>query len=61
MQAFIFQNWHAWPGQSGLLLSDENTKELRQFPDVDQCINWLFLKGHKAAARALNAHAKGAA
>lgn len=55
---FIFNHWHAWQGAAGILLSDESTKKLREFPDVDACINWLFLSGDRPAARALNAHVK---
>jgi hypothetical protein len=50
---FIFGKWHAWQ-MATFLLSDESTKTLRSFPDVDRCINWLFLNGEKDAARALN-------
>ena len=56
MKPFEHGHWHAWDGVAGVLLSDESTKTLRQFPTVDACINWLFLAGHKPAARALNAH-----
>jgi len=58
MKPFIFDHWHAWPGQSGILLSDENTKTLRSFADADACTTWLFLSGFKPAARALNTHLK---
>ncbi|QQM14827.1 hypothetical protein [Stenotrophomonas phage BUCT555] len=27
--------------------------------DVDACVTWLYVNGHKEAARALNAHKKG--
>lgn len=56
MRAFIFQHWHAWQGAGAVMLSNEDTKELHDFPNVDACINWLFINGHKEAARALNAH-----
>jgi len=59
MRPFEFNNWHAWEGTSGVLLSDESVKKLRQFSTVDDAINWLFINGHKDAARALNAHKKG--
>ena len=58
MTPFIFEDWHAWQGVAGILLSNENTKELRGFTNVDACINWLFLNDEKPAARALNAHKK---
>ncbi len=36
------------------MLSNENTKELRQFKTLDDVINWLFLNGNKEAARHFN-------
>lgn len=61
IKPFEFQHWHAWTGANGsdCLLSDENEKHLRQFSDPDAAINWLFLNGHKDAARAFNKHIKG--
>lgn len=56
---FIYQNWHAWTGNASILLSDEDTKTLRSFPSVDDAITWLYLEGHKGAARALNATKSG--
>jgi len=58
MKPFIFNQWHAWNGTVGILLSDESKKKLRQFKDVDACVNWLYLSGHKDAARAIDTHAK---
>jgi hypothetical protein len=62
MKPFQFENWHTWDKQNpfnpGIFLSDENTKTLREFKSTDDAINWLFLNGHKPAARALNAHVK---
>lgn len=59
MKPFIFGKWHAWQGAKGnILVSNEETKELREFLDSDAAINWLFLSGNKDAARALNAHVK---
>lgn len=58
MKPFIFNQWHAWEATSGILLSEETKKSLRQFADTDACINWLYLNGDKEAARALNAHVK---
>lgn len=58
MQPFIYQNWHAWASNGRVMLSDESTKQLRDFADVDGAVNALYLEGHKEAARALNAHAK---
>lgn len=49
-----FENWHAWQGVAGPLLSDENSKRLMQFDKPDNLINWLFMNGDKAAARAFN-------
>jgi len=50
---FIFGKWHGWQA-ANYMLSDEETKQLREFPDVDSCVNWLFINGEKEAARALN-------
>ena len=47
----IYKNWHLWKGTAGWLLSDEDTKELREFDTIDQAINWLFISGHKETAR----------
>jgi len=61
MKPFTHGQWHAWQGSAGVMLSDESTKQLRQFPDIGACINWLFLNGDKDTARALNkAKAKAA-
>lgn len=60
MKPFIFKNWHAWQGTAAILLLDENKGILRQFDTEDDAINWLYLNGHKDAARALNAHKKEA-
>lgn len=49
----IFGKWHAWQGAT-FLLSDEETKTLRSFLDIDYCVNWLWLNGEKEAARELN-------
>lgn len=51
---FIFGKWHGWQGVATYLLSDENSKKLRSFSTIDDCINWLFVNGFKDAARALN-------
>lgn len=61
MKPFIFSKWHAWQGTGDIvLLSDEESKKLRQFKTADDCINWLYLEaGDKEAARALNKHNKG--
>lgn len=63
MKAFVFEHWHAWdamnPFHPTIFLSDENNKKLYRFADVDGVITWLYANGHKAAARALNAHKKG--
>jgi hypothetical protein len=50
----IFKNWYLWKGVSNWLLSNEDTKELSEFKDTDQAINWLYLNGHKEAARHFN-------
>lgn len=64
IKPFINGHWHAWQGtpwkgSSPVMLSNEETKELQEFETPDTCINWLFVNGHKEAARALNAHIKG--
>ena len=46
--------WHCWQGSGAILLSNENTKHIRSFPDTDAAINWLFVSGHKPAARQLH-------
>ncbi len=58
MKPFIFQEWHAWAGVTGILLSDQNASKLRHFPTIEATINWLFQAGEKDAARALNEHKK---
>lgn len=57
---FTHDHWHAWQGTAGVLLSNELSKELREFKTTDDCINWLFTSGYKIAARAMNTHAKAA-
>ena len=54
MNPFIFDNWHGWNGGMNYLLSDESNKKLHSFKTIDDAINWLFVSGHKEAARALN-------
>lgn len=58
MQPFVFEQWHAWESGNRVLLSDELQKKLREFEKPDDAINWLFLNGHKPAARELNKHCK---
>lgn len=60
MKPFIFQHWHAWAlaGAARMALSDEDNKALHYFTTTDDAINWLYLNGHKEAARALNKHVK---
>jgi hypothetical protein len=53
----IFHQWHFWTGTQ-FMASDERTKTLMAFKDANDCINWLFLNGHKDAARSLNAARK---
>jgi hypothetical protein len=46
---------HIWAGTMGnVMVSHEDTKALRSFPDLDNAINGLWLSGHKQAARQLN-------
>ena len=54
----IFKNWHTWESNGKQLLSNEDTKELREFDNSDQMINWLFLSGSKEAARYFNSNKK---
>jgi hypothetical protein len=61
MTSFIFGKWHVWMGTKGVMLSDESSKDLREFRNTDDAINWLFLNDEKDAARALNAHVKESA
>lgn len=59
MKPFIFEKWHAWTCTPfKVLLSDEDTKTLREFADIDACVNWLWVYAGKPVARALNAHWK---
>jgi hypothetical protein len=55
MTSFTTARFHGWTGAAGkFLLSDEQEKYLREFPTVDDAINWLFLNGYKEDARAFN-------
>lgn len=59
LKAFEFNQWHAWQGTRGIMLSDESAKVLKNFATADDAINYLYLSaGDKPAARALNAHMK---
>lgn len=61
IKAFIFGNWHAWQSTNqhqSIMLSDESTKSLLSFKDVDACINWLWNNGDCEVARQLNAHTR---
>ena len=55
MLNFIHDDWHGWQGAGAFLLSDEKVKHLRSFADADAAITWLYLEGHRDAARKLNA------
>ena len=50
----ITGKWHAWLVDKGVLLSNEETKQLRDFKDVDSVVNWLYTYGEKEAARIVN-------
>lgn len=50
----IHGDWHIWKGHCAWLVSDEATKSLKSFMDLDEAINWLYLRGHKEAARYFN-------
>lgn len=58
MQPFEHGNIHVWQG-NGIMLSNESTKQLKQFDDVDSAVNWLYVNGYQHIARKLNHHAKG--
>jgi hypothetical protein len=59
MKPFIFKHWHAWQNtQNRIVLSDESTKRLFDFPSPDACVNWLYMQQEQPAARALNSHIK---
>lgn len=59
MVTFTHNDWHGWQSNGQFLLSDEKVKHLRYFADIDTAITWLFLEGHKEAARTLNTAKKG--
>ncbi len=59
MTTFTHNDWHGWESNGQFLLSDESVKRPRYFADADTAITWLFLEGHKDAARALNTAKKG--
>jgi hypothetical protein len=59
MVTFTHNDWHGWQSNGQFLLSDESAKRLRYFADIDTAITWLFLEGHKEAARTLNTAKKG--
>ena len=50
----ITGKWHVWMVAKGVLLSNEETKQLRDFKDVDSVVNWLYTYGEKEAARVVN-------
>lgn len=53
MFTHIHGDWHFWQGTQ-FMASDEATKTLMAFDNVNECINWLFTHGHKQTARSLN-------
>lgn len=58
MKTATYNQWHAWETDFSIALSDERSKQLRQFKSWDDAINWLYLNGHKDAARAINRQVK---
>ena len=50
----ITGKWHVWMVDKGVLLSNEETKQLRDFKDVDSVVNWLYIYGEKESARVVN-------
>lgn len=58
MKPFINGVFHAWESNGRILVSNEQTKALRDFADVDAAVNALYLEGNKEAARALNNHVR---
>lgn len=59
MKTAAFKHWHVWEGTKGVIMSDERTKTLRQFSNIDDCVNWLYLHDQKDTARAINKSWKG--
>ena len=49
-----FKEWHTWSATKGYLVSNENTKKLLRFDELDDVINYLWIEGAKDAARSLN-------
>lgn len=58
MFSFICGQWHVWESNNKILLSNEDTKQLREFSNIDDTITWLYVNDYKPAARALH-KAKG--
>lgn len=54
MKALEYKNFHIWKGTSGIMLSNEDNKQLQQFSNINDVINWLFLNGEREAARYFN-------
>jgi len=56
IKPFIFNQWHVWDNlNNAFLLSNEETKDLKQFKTLDDCVNYLYLIANdKMAARELN-------
>ena len=51
-------NWQLWTTHSGVMLSDESNKELRQFETIDDAINWLWIYRNKETARGIHKQTK---
>ena len=49
-----FKEWHTWTVTKGCLVSNENTKKLIRFDELDDVINYLWIEGARDAARSLN-------
>lgn len=61
MKPFIYNDWHIWKTETGaILVSNESKKQLHEFDNTDDAVNWLLLSpdGDRPTARYLNAHIK---
>lgn len=51
----IIGNWHIWQGSQFMMSYEDNVQKcLFAFPDGNAAIDYLFTRGHKETARALN-------
>lgn len=57
MRAFEIGHWHIWEA-NGVLVSNEDTKQLSRHASFDEAVNALWLAGEKDIARELNLRLK---